>query len=279
MTMLTWDELDEGRLLSPKLWKGMAPPSDGTFPTTLSGNPTIGQFDDFLQFGLASGDSGYLTLADATCSVQQIASVDNHYGIVRLNNVGDTSEDEAILQCGAGLDVGPYLFADNDLAFEAYIRVSSVAGGNSFGWYAGLATGGAAGAGITDLLLTAAGAVCATNSFVGFQKLFGESTALDGMYQMSGETKVDGAENTDLDTIQTLVASTWYKLGLRYTASPKKLEWFVDGDSVASISGTTLDAAEFPNDQYMQPTFGLKDEGGDTACALDIDWFACAQLV
>jgi hypothetical protein len=268
-----YDELD-GYGPSGRVWKKFG--RDGILAFS---DPRVGYgyFDHFLKFGNTSLYDGYLILVDAICTVAQITSEANHPGIVRLSIVGDTSEDEAVLQFGNALDVGTFLFADKVLCFETAVRVSAITAAK-WGWFAGLATGGAAGAGITDQLLAADGSVFATNSFVGFQKLFAEGAALDGMYQLSGQTKVDGAVNTDLDTIHTLVADTWVKLGLRYDPLPKRLGWYVNGVEVASIGAAALDAAAFPDAVYMQPTFGAKDEAGDAALTLDIDWWGCAQL-
>lgn len=275
MTQIGFDETD-GYGLSNKLWKGMTPPNSPGLTASLGGNPVIGFSDHFLSFGTTSLYAGDLILVDATCTVAQITSEANHPGIIRAAIVGDTSEDEAVYQKGAALDVGPFMFASKRLCFEASVRVSAITAAKAE-WFVGMATGGAAGAGITDKLFAANGAVYATNSFVGFQHLFAEAAPLDGMYQLSGQTKVDGAVNTDLDTIHTLEVDTWVKLGVQYEPMPKKLTWFVDGEAVASIGATALDAAAFPDAVYMQPTIGAKDEAGDLALNLDCDWWACAQ--
>ena len=67
------------------------------------------------------------------------------------------------------------------------------------------------------------------------------------MYQLSGETKVDGAVNTALDTVHTMVADTWVKLGFRYFSNPKKLCYYVDGAVVATVLVEDLDADAFPD--------------------------------
>jgi hypothetical protein len=203
----------------------------------------------------------------------------NHPGILRISMDG-TQDDEGVIQFGNGLDVGAFKF-NSDLAFEAYVRPS--ANGivvNVASIFCGLASGGTAGAAITDKMFAdTTPTLYATNSFVGFQHLYGETTALDGMYQKTGQTKVDGAVNTDLDTIGTLVAATWFKLGFRYIHAPRTLEWFVDGVKQCSIGKTALDHARFPDDVFLQPTLGIKIGSGAAAVTLDIDWWACGQRV
>jgi hypothetical protein len=107
------------------------------------------------------------------------------------------------------------------------------------------------------------------------------------MYQASGQTKVDGAVNTALDTVATasfdgvLVADTWYKLGFLFRAGrPRRLEWYVDGEKACEILETAVAAAAFPDADtaFMQPTIGVRGVDA-TSAYLDIDWVACAQLL
>jgi hypothetical protein len=234
--------------------------------------------DDFLKIPSTSLYDGYIRLATTGCSVAPISSEANHPGIVRLTIDGNAANDECVFQLGNGVDIGSFMCAHDGLAFEAYIRPSATTV-SKWDWFIGLATGGAAGAAITDLLFidTHAG-VYATNDFIGFQKLYAESTALDGMYQASGVTKVDGAVNTDLDTIGTLVATTWIKVGLLYKPHPRRLSWFVDGVEMCHIDQAALDATSFPDATYLQPTFGAKDGAGNAGLTLDMDWWQCAQI-
>lgn len=267
-------ELD-GYGLSNRVWGKLAAAGARGLP---SGNPVIGYYDDFLKVGNTSLYDGYIRLAGSGCSVAQITSEANHPGIVRISMDG-TQNDEGVIQLGNGLDVGFFKFTA-DLAFEVYCRLS--ANGivvNVASIFAGLASGGSAGVAITDKMFADTNpTVYATNDFVGFQHLYAETTALDAMYQATGVTKVDGAVNTDLDTIHTLVANTWVKLGFRYCNHPRKLTWYVDGEEVCSIGKTALDATSFPDAVFLQPTVGIKIGSGAAAVTLDIDWMACAQL-
>ena len=272
----TWDELD-GRGLSGRLWRKFALPSGGVFERTASGNPAFGFIDDFLKYGNTSLYDGKIILAGSGCSVAQISSEAGRPGIIRATIDGNGANDEAVMQAGAGLDVGPFKAAGSELAFEACIRVSAITAAK-WSWFVGLATGGAAGAAITKKMFAdTSGAVYATQNFIGFQHLAAEGAALDAMYQASGKTKVDGAVNTDLDTIHTLVANAWVKLGIRYNAHPKRLSWYVDGVEKAHILESDIDADEFPDAAFLQPTIGVKDKAGDAALTIDMDWWAVAQ--
>jgi hypothetical protein len=234
-------------------------------------------FDHFLNYGNTSLYDGKIILAAAGCSAAQIASEASHPGIVRLTIDGNAADDEVVLQLGAGLDAGPFLLAANPLVFEAYIRVSAVTEAK-WSWFVGLASGGSAGAAITDKMFAdTTGAVYATQSFCGFQHLVAEGSALDAMYQLSGQTKVDGAVNTDLDTVHTVVAAAWVKVGFRFDPHPLRCSWYINGVEKCHIGATPVAAAAFPDTAYMQPTIGIKDIAGDAELTIDMDWWACAQ--
>lgn len=267
------------RLLSPGVWRGFAAPSGmsavgGCFDTG-SGNPAFGFFDDFMFHDTTSGD-GYGKLLANSPTIAQISSESGAPGIVRFTL--DADNEEAVLQGGNILDVGPYRF-QKDLAFECRVRVDAeaiVAGDH--GYFLGLANGGASGAASTGVLFTGSDVLGATD-VVGFQHLGPESTALDAVYLVSGGTVIDGSQNTDLNAIHTLVAATWVKLGFRFRATrPRKLEWYVDGLLVCSIGETAIAASAFPDADadFMQPTIGIRGLDA-TSMTLDVDWWATAQ--
>lgn len=277
MTQIYFEET-EGIGPSARVWNKInCPIGSGFFRTRGEGNPAFGHFDDFIRFSETTLTDGYIHLETGTGTIAQVASTATAPGIVRLASLADN--DESVLQLGNGRDVGAFRL-QRDFAFECRIRVDAeliVAGDHGF--FVGMATGGAAGCAIANQLFTAGDAIYATADLVGFQKLAGESTALDAMYQASGQTKVDGAVDTDLDTVETLVADTWVKLGFRYYNHPRKLEWYVNGVKEAEIGETEIAAIAFPNADtaFMQPTIGVR--GADTPDAyVDIDWWACAQL-
>ena len=276
MTSLTYDETS-GIGLSSRVWKNMPFPYGPGFVRTQSGNPNIGFMDDFISFSETTLTGGYVHLETNGATVAQVASTATAPGVIRLS--ADADAEEAVIQLGNALDVGPFRF-QKDLVFECRVKVNAAAivAGNH-GFFFGLANGGASGAGTAGVLFTS-DALGATD-VVGFQHLVGESTALDAVYLVSGGTVMDGSQNTDLDTVHTLEDDTWVKLGFRFSARrPRKLIWFVDGVEQCSIGETEIAAAAFPDADadFMQPTIGLAP-ADSTAATIDVDWIACAQML
>lgn len=262
---------------SARVWRTInCPHGSGFFRTRGEGNAAFGHFDDFITFSETTLTGGYVHLESNGATIAQYPSTATAPGMIRLSANADA--EEAVIQLGNALDVGPFRF-QNDLAFECRVRVNAAAiVAGDHGFFFGLANGGASGAGTAGVLFSS-DALGATD-VVGFQHLVGESTALDAAYLVSGGTVMDGSQNTDLDTVHTLVAATWVKLGFRYSNTrPRKLEWFVDGVSACSIGETEIAAAAFPDADadFMQPTIGLAPADA-TAATIDVDWIACAQL-
>lgn len=275
MTQILFTET-EGIGPSSRIWNKInVPNGSGFFRTRGEGNPAFGHFDDFLSFSETTLTGGYVHLETNGATVAQIASTATAPGIVEL--AANADAEEAVLQLGNALDVGPFRF-QKDLAFECRVRVNAAAiVADDHGFFFGLANGGASGAGTAGVLFSS-DALGATD-VVGFQHLVGESTALDAAYLVSGGTVMDGSQNTDLDTVETLVADTWVKLGFKFSIYPRKLEWFVNGVKEAEIGETEIAAAAFPDADadFMQPTIGLAP-ADSTAATIDVDWIACAQL-
>lgn len=244
-------------------------------------NYGVGWYDDFLSFPATTLYNGYIIVA-TNGSIAMIPSTGNSattaLGIASLNT-NSTANDECVLQLGNGLDVGAFKISDKDLGFEARMSASLITA-NKLSWFVGLAMGGAAGAGITDKLFDdTTGAVYGTTNLIGFQKLYAETSAVDGMYIATGQTKQDGATKTKLDSLHTVVASTYFKLGFRYRAASNTLHWYVNGveNKAAKLTSAEIEAATFPDDVFLTPTIGLKDVAGDAAIILNLDWWLTAQ--
>lgn len=269
------------RLFSPKLWANFGAPTNmnpwGSSYLTPSGNPAFGFFDDFHSFQATSLEGPYLILESAGCSVEQIADTATEKGLVQLALDGNANNDEAVLQWGRGLGA-PFKLADKDLVFEAAFSLSAITAAK---W--DIAVGlGQVNMGATDGLFTDAD-ILADRNFLGFVHLVAEGAAFDGAYKADGETYQDGATKTKLNALATCVAATQIKMGFRYRAHPKKVEWFVDGTrpggniTPAMLTATEIDAATFPDDVFLAPIIGAKDGAGDTALNIKLDWWACAQ--
>jgi hypothetical protein len=272
-------EFLDGRGLSGELWRKM--PIDAIF----AGNCSVGVgfFDDFLMCSDTSLEDGYFRLLTGTGTYGQIATdwdptsaaTEATTGIGLYQLFGTADDDESILMRGNALDA-PYHLGRKDLAFECRFRCTTVEAAD-IGFFIGLAEIGAQ---ATTKCINASDAIDNTYDLIGFQHLAAESTAVDGMYQVGGQTKVDGAVNTNLDTLATLVAATFVKVGFRYFAQTGTLHWFVDGveDADARLKVSGLTAGTFPDDNFMAPLAMIA-----TPAAADesivLDWWACAQMV
>jgi hypothetical protein len=280
----SWDELD-GYGLSGRLWRKLAEPNGRGFQP--SGNQIIGFFDDFMSFQANTLDGPYLILEGANASVEQVnctgLSATGGLGLVQLTTTGAGSggaNEEAVLQWGRGL-CAPFKLADKDLAFEARLFISETTASK---WSLGVGLG-EVGMGATDCLFVDTTGALADKNFCGFVKLYAEETDVDCAYKADGQTYQDGATKTKLNAVHTLVDGTFVKVGFRYVACPKQLEFYVNGvlaigtGGNATLTATELDAATFPDDVFMAPIIGLKDVAGDDSVYVQLDWWACAQAI
>lgn len=275
MTRVGFEDMDT-RGLSPKLWGKFAPPIGNSFQSTSSGNPAFGFYDDFLWKAATTLYDGYFDLLTGTGTYVRIATdwdpdapTTTGIGLWQMFNTADN--DEAILAFGNAVDA-PFKLDGRDLVFECRLKCATIAV-NQYGLFVGLAELGAQ---ATTEVIHSDNAIDNTFDLCGFQHLEAETTAIDAMYQVGGVTKVDGAVTTKLDTIGTLVASTYIKLGMQYQANPRKLSWWVDGVEKASLTATELAAANFPEDNFLTPMIVLASGGTDDYTTV-VDWWACAQ--
>lgn len=288
--LLTWDEFDS-RLPSARLWRSFAPPVSmgphGSHFVTPSGNPAFGFFDNFNTFHATTLEGPYKFLKGTGCTCEQIVDTATEKGIVQLGIDGNAANDEAVLQWGRGLGA-PFQFnVAKDLVFECRFAVSAITAAKWSIWI-GLALADATdGAGITDkIFVDTTGVLATTFSGVGFQHLSAEGAAWDGSYKAASQTAQDGSTKTKLDTLHTMVADTYVKLGFRYRAHPKKVEFYVNGVrpggfiTPAMLTATELAAATFPASTVpMAPVVGIKDIAGNAALNLKMDWWGAAQAL
>ena len=271
------------RLLSPKLWKGFqAPqfmnPSGSSFQDP-SGNNAFGFFDDFHTFNATTLVGPYANLLGTGCTVALAADTSTEKGVLALAIDGNAANDEAVLKWGGTLSA-PFKLANNDLAFECRLSVSAITAAK-WSYAVGL---GQADMITTDLLHVDTTGALADKAFVGFQHLQAEGAAIDAAYKAVGQTYQNGATKTKLDSLHTAVASTYVKLGFRYRAAQKTLDFFVNGSvpggniTPARLTASELDAATFPDDVFLAPIIGIKDIAGNAALTINIDWWACAQF-
>ena len=281
----TFDELNIGYLPSGRLWRGFAPPTSfgplGTTNISQSGNPSFGFYDNFHSFQATTAEGPYKILESAGCTIEQIADTATVKGIVQLAIDGNAANDEAVLQWGRGLGA-PFLLATNDLVFECRLSVSAITAAK-WSWAVGLAN---VAAGATDgLFVDTTGVHATAKVFCGFSHLSAEAGAIDGAFKDASQTYQDGATKTKLNALATMVANTYVKLGFRYRAAPKTVEWYVDGvlagssSAPARLTSTEINAVTFPDGVLLAPIIGIKDIGGDAALNMKVDWIACAQML
>ena len=288
-----WSELSS-RLLSPKLWKGFAPPVAGRFQTQ-AGNPAVGFFDDFTSFaGLVASNVGryhsegnnYLSYETNSTSIINVALTPTPASVAPTS-VGaiiltptTTDGDTVALQYGGSVTApyGCFPFSvipkmSGDLVFETRLKVASVtaARGN---FYVGLA--GAAGVApiATAVPITSSDAFVTTLSLLGFGRLTAGTTNVDLFYERAG-----GTVGT-IASVGTMAVDTYIKLGFRWDAITQIVTPYIDGEPVAVAKRTTkaiAAATPWPND-YMAP-IAVVEEIATAACTLTMDWWACAQLI
>ena len=241
-------------------------------------NVGFGFFDDFEHFCPTTLVGPYKFLAtDGGITQLQIADTAEGTagarGAMTITFDAGAAYDEGFIQRGCGLSA-PYKF-DHDLCFEARFKVSAITAAK-WSLFLGLTEVGGIG---TNHIFADAGTIADYN-MVGFCHLVAEGAAWDGSYKADGQTHQLGSTKTKLDTLHTMVADTYVKLGFRYTHSPRTLDWFVDGvkDPDATLTQAELDAATFPDDVFMAPIFGAIDVV-QTALVMTLDWWGCVQLL
>lgn len=282
--MITFDDLNIGYLPSGRLWRGFAPPTSfsplGTTTISQSGNPAFGFYDNFHSFHATTAEGPYRILESAGCTIEQIADTTTEKGLVQLAVDADLANDEAVLQWGRGLGA-PFLLATNDLVFECRLNVSAITPAK-WSWAVGL---GAVGMGATDGLFVDTSGIIADAAFCGFVHLVAEGAAVDASYKAASQTFQDGATKTKLNALATLVANTYVKLGFRYRAAPKTVEFFVNGvlagtsSAPARLTTAEINHATFPSGTLLAPIIGIKGVAGNAALNMKVDWIACAQML
>ncbi len=275
----------DSRFPSGRLWRGFAPPSamgpNGSTFETPSGNPAFGFFDNFHSFHATTLEGPYKKLPGTGCTIEQIADTATEKGLVQLAIDGNAANDEAVLQWGRGLGA-PFKLADKDLAFEARLCVSAITAAK---W--AIACGlGDVGMGTTDKVFVDTTGVLATDAdWLGFAHLHAEGADWDGAYKVARQTYQDGATKTKRNALHTAVADTYFKIGFRYRAHPKTVEFYVNGAmpggniTPARLTTAEIAAATFPSGTFLAPIIAIKDIAGDAALNVKLDWWACAQYL
>lgn len=254
-----------GAGLSPAIW-------DDCPMVGIMCDPTIGWMisDDFTDVGLSgtittiisqAGTGRYLVFGGAGATI----APDNALGGGLTLSLTDTDQAVSIVT-----KQNPFQITSGagDLWFEARVKFSTITT-NEQAWFVGLTSIITQSATVP---LTAAGALADVN-LVGFHKPEANTTAFDASYKANGVNAVE--VNSD---IGTLAVDTYVKLGMKFSTSNNRLEFYVNG--VKQANGKTIPNAtgtDFPADVLMAPTFALLAATNDTETAT-IDWWKIAQL-
>lgn len=232
--------LGQGATVSP-IWK------DAPQPSLCDPADVFMLFDDFLAYvttqnGLTTvGTNAAPAMTDAKGGVLGIVTsgVDNTAALI-------TSTNE--LFC---VSAGKRLF------FEARVKAAEAAT-DDCGIFVGLTEGTPADA--VPLLDNAAGAHIADDDAIGFVKIDGGTTWL--------AKTADGAAAYQSSTLSTRTTN-WVRLG--FIATPAQVDFYIDGQKVATHS-TTLPTA----DELMHLVIGCKAGGGNAETLL-LDWVKIIQ--
>jgi hypothetical protein len=286
-----WNEVNT-RLMSPKLWKGFAPPIGNAFPTTASGNPAIGLFDDFNAVGfcgalygttaasLSSNGINYLAYVDGDAALATTTGIwaavpsttpsasANGPGVLAMAPDNDAG-DAIVLQAGGGTMMPFNVIAASakDLVFETRFKVSSIVA-SSTNLFIGL---GGTGAAANNGVRADTSGVLASNNFLGFSR---NGTATSGL--TFSIQRVSGTEQEHAD-VGTLVADTYIKAGFRWNQKTADCDVFIDGEKVHTVTKAQCAATPWPT-LWMNFIAEMK-YAGTSAHDLYIDWWACAQYL
>ncbi len=198
-------------------------------------------------------------------------------GGIRISNHG-TDNHETYLQWGGGgspFTISTTAKEDRELIFECAFRTSTITATHS-SIFIGLAEEGLAAA---DSMADDSG-LMADKDFIGFFSQEDAPAELDIVYRKEGQ-----AQQTVKADWQTLVAATWYRVGMRWNPINKTVSfWFGPGDRSSRMSrdsenfvtAANVAAATFPRGEGLSPFIGLKQSSAN-ATTLDIRPLACAQ--
>jgi hypothetical protein len=252
---------------SAGVWKDM--------PESIRTDRNVGYFwfDDFLHFQdptTAKNYGPYKVLDTGDCTLTEGAVAG---GVLKLLTTTDNED------CGICLGNGAAPFVISDTAgkklwFEAKVKKSIITDAKA-GFFVGLADETA----LAANFIADAGNDFGDNDLIGFWcDETDDSTGahVHFVYQITGQDFV-----TKIDTVATLTADTWVKLGFVYDPAAedtKKIKIFVDGvEQSTYVTAANIAAATFPDGEELTPIFYANAASNDDVTA-SMDWWQIAQL-
>jgi len=249
------DATDTGVSPSPIIW------GDCPVREFMEKGNGIHIFEDFVDGGIQTAAAGrYGIFLDAGCTFSYGAEEN---GVAVLLQDGDAADDSNSLFGAPAFQIAR---GKGDLWFEARVKFSSAAA-DRHGWFVGLSDATAT----TIAPLTAASALSTANS-VGFHKPEENSTAVDTTYRCNDVAAVEVNSNLEI-----FAASTYMKLGMKYSSKDNILRFYVNGAEQAGTKEIPVAAGtDFPNDAAMKFYFCHLMEA-TAATSMQIDWVKVAQ--
>ena len=224
-------------------------------------------FDDFITAPVGTAgatvyEQGYAIYCDAGNTAQGVATEVG--GVFRITTDA-TQHDEGSITTGGAAGMGKIASTSGkDLWFEARVRLGASTE-NAF--FIGLAEEGLA---VVNTLVDGTGVLLTTGDFVGFHILQADSDGLDAIHQINA-----GARTVIKNEAQVIVASAWYKVGLKFDASAGTLKYYVDNAVVGTV--TDVSAATFPDGEELALLMAMKTPSAAIRY-VDLDWWRFAQL-
>lgn len=263
---VTVSSVNTSRLPSPLIW-GDCPVLE-IMQGTVNG---IFHHDDFLGWNPTTLENYEILVSEGSGAL--VPTLEG--GVFKLA-VTNTDNNEANISFGpAEAVLGKVsITAARKLWWEACFQVSSVADD-----VAAVAIGlGSAGMSVANLQTDDTG-VLKDVSHIAFRSVHvnggttGTNAVLGVVHKLLGQTA-----QVDVTTALTMVAGTWYKVGMKFvptSATAGTVYFYVDNALVGSISD--ISAATFPYD-VMMTFFAAIKAGSATASYMYIDWWRFAAL-
>ena len=215
------------------------------------------KFDDFLNpvDQVSTEDhGGYRTYMDTGVTCVQQKTEQN--GVIMFDSV-DGDNDEAAMTLNDSNILAALVAtsgSNKKFWFETRVKFNAITAQAS---YIGLMDANSP----AGSLLPDAGTGVSGKNHIGFEVLEASPASIGAVYDTAAGT------TTCLAGVQTIVADTWYKLGIKYDGS--YVRYFVDSVEVCKVA---ISATNVPDGVYLAPIWALKaHEAVDKN--LSIDWW------
>lgn len=221
-------------------------------------------FDDFHECPGASTVAGSRWYAYIIAS-GSLALADGEKGELVMDH-NDTDNDDVAITTGNNSTgcITPASLSKKKWWFEARVKAGSITT-DDIGWFVGLASEGYAADG--TFLADATALVAASIDHVGFRVAADDGAAVDFVWNLG-----DGAATAqETASVQTAVAGSYYRLGMKYDPNDNKVHVYVDGVENKSAA-FLLTHASAPLDT-MAVLIALKAlTNATTTDTLTVDW-------